>query len=110
MEEGNILYFIVDKIIITDLMLLPLPFRRLLQESEAIHAIHKEDKSLKSGMTVAMTQEFDAKFKMLLEAGAFRSLCMHLAERSDVVQNIDLMAIAGFCRNCFAKVSQYLDD
>jgi hypothetical protein len=55
-------------------------------------------------MTVAMTQEFDHKFKMLLEAGAFRSLCMHLAERSDVVQNIDLMTECGFCRNCLAKV------
>ncbi len=80
-------------------------FRRRYQESEPIHAIHKEDKSLKSGMTVAMTQVFESKFKMLLEAGAFRSLCMHLAERSDAVQNIDLMTVAGFCRNCLAKVS-----
>ena len=40
-----------------------------------------------------------------LEAGAFRSLCAHLKERSDEVQNIDLMTIAGFCRNCLAKVS-----
>mmetsp|Transcript_9898 Transcript_9898/g.14770 ORF Transcript_9898/g.14770 Transcript_9898/m.14770 type:complete len:540 (-) Transcript_9898:123-1742(-) len=76
---------------------------RRYQESESIHAVHKEDKSLKSGMTVAMTQVFESKFKMLLEAGAFRSLCMHLAERSDTVQNIDLMAVAGFCRNCLAK-------
>lgn len=76
---------------------------RRYQESEPIHAVHKEDKTLKSGMTVAMTQEFDSKFKMLLEAGAFRSLCLHLAERSDVVQNIDLMSISGFCRNCLAK-------
>jgi len=79
-------------------------FRRRYQESEPIHAIHKEDKSLKSGMTVAMTREFESKFKMLLEAGAFRSLCMHLAERSAAVQNIDLMSVAGFCRNCLAKV------
>ncbi len=79
--------------------------RRRYQESEAIHAVHKEDKITKSGMTVAMTQEFDTKFKMLLEAGAFRSLCMHLAERSDAVQNIDLMTTSGFCRNCLAKVS-----
>ncbi len=76
---------------------------RHYQESEHFHAVHKEDKVLKSGMTVAMTQEFDSKFKMLLEAGAFRSLCMHLAERSDLVQNIDLMTVAGFCRNCLAK-------
>jgi uncharacterized protein len=39
-----------------------------------------------------------------LEAGAFQSLCNHLRERSDEVQNIDLMTISGFCRNCLAKV------
>jgi hypothetical protein len=40
-----------------------------------------------------------------LEAGAFQSLCSHLKERSDEVQNIDLMTVSGFCRNCLAKVS-----
>lgn len=39
-----------------------------------------------------------------LEAGAYQSLCNHLRERSDEVQNIDLMTISGFCRNCLAKV------
>ncbi len=34
-----------------------------------------------------------------LEAAAFRHLIAHLRERSDV-QNIDLMNLAGFCRNC----------
>lgn len=38
-----------------------------------------------------------------LEAGAFRSLCEHLQLHSDAVQNIDLMALSGFCRNCLAK-------
>ena len=37
-----------------------------------------------------------------LEAAAFRALVAHLRERSDV-QNIDLMNLAGFCRNCLAK-------
>ena len=41
-----------------------------------------------------------------LEVGAFRKLCEHLRERSDVVQNIDLMTIGGFCRNCLAKVCE----
>ena len=36
------------------------------------------------------------------EAAAFRSLVAHLQERSDV-QNIDLMTLAGFCRNCLSK-------
>jgi hypothetical protein len=38
----------------------------------------------------------------LAEAAAFRSLVAHLQARSDV-QNIDLMTLAGFCRNCLAK-------
>jgi len=37
-----------------------------------------------------------------IEAAAFRGLVQHLRERSDV-QNIDLMNLAGFCRNCLAK-------
>ncbi len=37
-----------------------------------------------------------------LEAAAFRSLVSHLRERTDV-QNIDLMNLAGFCRNCLSR-------
>ena len=37
-----------------------------------------------------------------LEAAAFRRLLAHLRERSDV-QNIDLMELAGFCRNCLSR-------
>lgn len=37
-----------------------------------------------------------------LEAAAFRRLVAHLQERKDV-QNIDLMNLAGFCRNCLSK-------
>ncbi|HEV7255329.1 MAG TPA: DUF1244 domain-containing protein [Mesorhizobium sp.] len=37
-----------------------------------------------------------------LEAAAFRQLVQHLRERSDV-QNIDLMNLAGFCRNCLSN-------
>ena len=36
------------------------------------------------------------------EAAAFRRLLAHLRERSDV-QNIDLMNLAGFCRNCLSN-------
>ena len=36
------------------------------------------------------------------EAAAFRALIAHLRQRSDV-QNIDLMNLAGFCRNCLSK-------
>ena len=37
-----------------------------------------------------------------LEAAAFRRLVKHLDERKDV-QNIDMMNLAGFCRNCLSK-------
>ena len=39
---------------------------------------------------------------LALEAAAFRRLVAHLRERNDV-QNIDLMNLAGFCRNCLAN-------
>ncbi len=37
-----------------------------------------------------------------LEAAAFRGLVAHLRERKDV-QNLDLMNLAGFCRNCLSR-------
>ncbi len=37
-----------------------------------------------------------------IEAAAFRRLVSHLRERTDV-QNIDLMTLAGFCRNCLSR-------
>ena len=40
--------------------------------------------------------------RLELEAAAFRRLVAHLDSRKDV-QNIDLMNLAGFCRNCLAK-------
>jgi hypothetical protein len=44
----------------------------------------------------------DQKTTEALEAAAFRRLLAHLRERTDV-QNIDLMNLAGFCRNCLAN-------
>ena len=40
--------------------------------------------------------------KIELEAAAFRGLVAHLQKRTDV-QNIDIMNLAGFCRNCLSK-------
>ena len=37
-----------------------------------------------------------------IEAAVFRQLIKHFAERTDV-QNIDLMNLSGFCRNCLSK-------
>jgi hypothetical protein len=44
----------------------------------------------------------DDKTRIELEAAAYRALVQHLRERTDV-QNIDLMNLAGFCRNCLSK-------
>jgi len=44
----------------------------------------------------------DDKTRIELEAAAFRHLVAHLRERTDV-QNLDLMNLAGFCRNCLSK-------
>jgi hypothetical protein len=44
----------------------------------------------------------DEKTRTELEAAAFRHLVEHLRSRTDV-QNIDLMNLAGFCRNCLSN-------
>ena len=49
-----------------------------------------------------MTQQIDDQTRLELEAAAFRSLRDHLRERTDV-QNIDLMNLSGFCRNCLSR-------
>ncbi len=49
-----------------------------------------------------MTSETDSTLATQLEAAVFRRLVEHLSARSDV-QNIDLMNLAGFCRNCLAN-------
>ncbi len=46
--------------------------------------------------------QIDDKTRTELEAAAFRRLVAHLRERTDV-QNIDLMNLAGFCRNCLSN-------
>ncbi|MDR3523730.1 MAG: DUF1244 domain-containing protein [Acetobacteraceae bacterium] len=48
------------------------------------------------------TPEIDAATTLELEAAAFRTLVAHLRTRSDV-QNIDMMNLAGFCRNCLSR-------
>jgi hypothetical protein len=46
--------------------------------------------------------ELDEQTQMELESAAFRRLVEHLRERSDV-QNIAMMELAGFCRNCLSR-------
>ena len=47
-------------------------------------------------------KNIDPKTQTELEAAAFRTLVDHLRKRTDV-QNIDLMNLAGFCRNCLSN-------
>ncbi len=47
-------------------------------------------------------QSFDKATQTELEAAAFRRLVEHLRNRTDV-QNIDMMNLAGFCRNCLSN-------
>ena len=44
----------------------------------------------------------DKNEKIILEAATFRRLIDHLQKNTDL-QNIDLMNLAGFCRNCLSK-------
>ena len=46
--------------------------------------------------------DIDPATRTELEAAAFRTLVAHLRERGDVA-NIDLMNLAGFCRNCLSR-------
>ena len=45
----------------------------------------------------------DTQTQTELEAAAFRALMHHLLEKRPDVQNIDLMNMAGFCRNCLSR-------
>ncbi len=49
-----------------------------------------------------MAEQMDEQTQLELEAAAFRRLRDHLRERTDV-QNIDLMNLSGFCRNCLSR-------
>lgn len=45
----------------------------------------------------------DAQTRQELEAATFRALIHHLMDERPDVQNIDLMTLAGFCRNCLSR-------
>ena len=47
--------------------------------------------------------EIDDTTRTALEAAAFRALMQHLLVKRPEVQNIDLMNLAGFCRNCLSR-------
>lgn len=47
--------------------------------------------------------KIDAQTQIELEAAAFRTLRAHLMNKRPEVQNIDMMNLAGFCRNCLSR-------
>ncbi|WP_152206135.1 DUF1244 domain-containing protein [Marinobacter changyiensis] len=49
-----------------------------------------------------MTQQIPEQTQTDIEAAAFRRLVSHLRDHTEV-QNLDLMNLAGFCRNCLSK-------
>jgi uncharacterized protein len=49
-----------------------------------------------------MKPEIPEAKRVEIEAAAFRRLVQHFRERTDV-QNLDVMNLAGFCRNCLSK-------
>ncbi|MGI3169406.1 DUF1244 domain-containing protein [Pseudooceanicola sp. C21-150M6] len=53
-----------------------------------------------------MPRPVDHQTQIEIEAAAFRTLRNHLMEERPDVQNIDLMNLAGFCRNCLARWMQ----
>ena len=53
-------------------------------------------------LNLGAAANLDAAARERIEAAAFRKLVSHLRERTDV-QNIDMMNLAGFCRNCLSR-------
>ncbi|MDX2158368.1 MAG: DUF1244 domain-containing protein [Hyphomicrobiaceae bacterium] len=64
--------------------------------SQASHVTRSGDKLM------TLTDRFDPRTEIELEAAAFRRLVQHLRQRTDV-QNIDMMNLTGFCRNCLSN-------
>ena len=58
--------------------------------------------SVESVESIEALEALSESERTALEAATFRKLVTHLQERTDV-QNIDLMNLAGFCRNCLSK-------
>ena len=84
--------------------------RKVLSAGAPLHAIELHgsltDRAHPFGAMAAPSKKgrpaMDEKTRVELEAAAFRRLVEHLRERNDV-QNIELMELAGFCRNCLSN-------
>ncbi|MDI9408421.1 MAG: DUF1244 domain-containing protein [Candidatus Pacebacteria bacterium] len=52
--------------------------------------------------SIESAEQIDPATQQAIEAATFRALVAHLQTRTDV-QNLDLMNLAGFCRNCLSR-------
>lgn len=71
---------------------------RLIRRKGKLLVINKKNPRLKA----RQGQQLNTENKEKIEAAVFRRLLKHLQENTDL-QNIDLMNLAGFCRNCLSK-------
>ena len=71
---------------------------RLIRRKGKLIVINKKNPRLKA----RQGQQLNTENKEKIEAAVFRRLLSHLQENTDL-QNIDLMNLAGFCRNCLSK-------
>ena len=71
---------------------------RLIRRKGKLIVINKKNPRLKA----RQGQQLNTENKEKIEAAVFRRLLNHLQENRDL-QNIDLMNLAGFCRNCLSK-------
>ena len=71
---------------------------RLIRRKGKLIVINKKNPRLKA----RQGQQLSTENKEKIEAAVFRRLLNHLQENKDL-QNIDLMNLAGFCRNCLSK-------
>lgn len=60
------------------------------------------DPQAEADLALGAVAKLDPAAREKLEAAAFRKLVAHLRGRTDV-QNIELMTLAGFCRNCLSR-------
>ena len=71
---------------------------RLIRRKGKLIVINKKNPRLKA----RQGQQLNTENKEKIEAAVFRRLLDHLQKNTDL-QNIDLMNLAGFCRNCLSK-------
>jgi len=76
--------------------------RLLLLDSTMANAANKRHDGCDQGDLSMPQPVIDDDIRIKLEAASFRRLLAHLQERVDV-PNIDMMNLAGFCRNCLSR-------